>query len=411
MGRTGRKRDGHVHILLTRGKEEENFKRATRDHEFIQGEIESGKRFSYHHDLSPRIVPRDIECVVDRKVIEIPIENTQPEPSNRRLKAQGKQTKIIKKFLMPDGVKTGFVKASRIGRESDREDEEDDIPVEKESPAPDIPDPETGLLTQSEEKKLQRTYQTDWGGVDDGVLVVSPPRMDAFPDRQRTLTKTHHVRHGRATESMVRILQKMRDMDEEAIKRYKSNLDMTLVVPPPEPTKKLLTKAFKPVVPRMRPGLSERPSNAPKQRQTSVSKRKRKSASPPDVDMADAPPMIDLVSSQEEDDDVRMASGASAAPSDTDSDVGVPKRRRRFVTSTSGGGDDDEEGEDFPDVGQMLEKWAPKKTIMLPPKKTVNRLPKNLRGKPVPIPVPISVPKTTLNRAKRGKRVVSSDDE
>jgi len=407
MGRTGRKRDGHVHILLTQGKEEENFKRATRDHEFIQGEIESGKRFSYHHDLSPRIVPRDIECVVDRKVIEIPIENTQPEPSNRRSKAQGKQTKIIKKFLMPDGVKTGFVKASRIGRESDREDEEDDIPVEKESLAPDIFDPETGLLTKSEEKKLQRTYQTDWGGVDDGVLVISPPRMDAFPERQRTLTKTHHVRHGRATESMTRALQKMRDMDEEAIKRYESNLDMTLVAPPPEPAKKLLTKAFKPVVPRMRPGLSERPSNAPKQRQTSVSKRKRKSASPPDVDMADAPPMIDLVSSQEDDDDVRMASDASTAPSDTDSDVGVSKRRRRFVTSTSGGGDDDEGGEDFPDVGQMLEKWAPKKTIMLPPKKTVNRLPKNLRGKPAPIPAP----KTTLNRAKRGKRVVSSDDE
>jgi len=406
MGRTGRKRDGHVHILLTRGKEEDNFKKATRDHEFIQGEIESGKRFNYHHDLSPRIVPRDIECVVDRKVIEIPIEGTQLEPSKRRSKAQGKQAKIIKKFLMPDGVKTGFVKASRIGRESDKEDEED-IPVERESPVPDIIDPETGLLTKSEEKKLQRTYQTDWGGVDDGVLVISPPRMDAFPERQRTFTKTHHVRHGRATESMVRALQKMRDMNEEAIKKYESNLDMALAAPLPEPAKKPLTKAFKPVVPRMRPGLSERPSNTPKQRQTSVSKRKRKSTSPSDVDMADAPPMIDLVSSQEEDDDVHMASDAGTAPSDMDSDVGVPKRRRKFVASTSGGGDEEEEGEDFPDVGQMLEKWAPKKAIMLPPKKTVNRLPKNLRGKPVPIPVP----KATLNRAKRGKRVVSSDDE
>lgn len=407
MGRTGRKRDGHVHILLTQGKEEENFKRATRDHEFIQGEIESGKRFNYHHDLSPRIVPRDIECVVDRKVIEIPIENTQLDPPKRKSKAQGKQTKIIKKFLMPDGVKTGFVKASRLGKESDIEDEEDDIPVEKESLAPDILDSETGLLTKSEEKKLQRTYQTDWGGVDDGVLVISPPRMDAFPERQRTLTKTHHVRHGRATESMARALQKMHDMDEETIKKYKSNLDMTLAAPPPEPAKKLLTKAFKPVVPRKKPGLSERPSNTPKPRQTSVSKRKRTSVSPSDVEMADAPPMIDLVSSQEEEDDVRMASNASTVSSDTDSDVGVSKRRRKFVTSTSGGGGDEEEGEDFPDVGQMLEKWAPKKTIMLPPKKTVNRLPKNLRGKPVPIPVP----KATLNRAKRGKRVVCSDDE
>lgn len=407
MGRTGRKRDGHVHILLTQGKEEENFKKATRDHEFIQGEIESGKRFNYHHDLSPRIVPRDIECVVDRKVIEIPIENTQLDPPKRKSKAQGKQTKIIKKFLMPDGVKTGFVKASRLGKGSDIEDEEDDIPVEKESLAPNILDSETGLLTKSEEKTLQRTYQTDWGGVDDGVLVISPPRMDAFPERQRTLTKTHHVRHGRATESMARALQKMHDMDEETIKKYKYNLDMTLAAPPPEPAKKLLTKAFKPVVPRKGPGLSERPSNTPKPRQTSISKRKRKSTSPSDVEMADAPPMIDLVSSQEEEDDVRMASNASTVYSDTDSDVGVSKRRRKFVTSTSGGGGDEEEGEDFPDVGQMLEKWAPKKTIMLPPKKTVNRLPKNLRGKPVPIPVP----KATLNRAKRGKRVVCSDDE
>ncbi|KAG0635729.1 hypothetical protein HOY80DRAFT_1004045 [Tuber brumale] len=415
MGRTGRKRDGHVHILLTQGKEEDNFKRATRDHEFIQGEIESGKRFNYHHDLSPRIVPKDIECVVDRKVIEIPTENTQPEPPKRKLKGKGKQTKITKKFLMPDGVKTGFVKASRIGKESDQEDEEDDTPVEKESPAPDILDPETGLLTRSEEKKLQRTYQTDWSGADDGVLVVNPPRADAFPERQRTLTKTHHVQHGRATKSMSRALQRMHGMDEEAIQKYKTNLDMTLVAPPPEPARKLLTKAFKPVVPRNRPGLSERPGNALKLRQTFVSKRKRGSTSPPDVEMADAPPMIDLVSSQEDDDDVRMTSDANTTSNDTDSDDGVSKRRRKFATGTSEDDDGEEEGEDFPDVGQMLEKWAPKKTIMLPPKKTimlppkktVNRLPKNLRGKPVPIPVP----KATFSRAKRGKRAVFSDDE
>ncbi|CUS06776.1 unnamed protein product [Tuber aestivum] len=400
MGRTGRKRDGHVHILLTQGKEEDNFRRATRDHEFIQGEIESGKRFNYHHDLSPRIVPRDVECTVDRKVIEIPTENTEPGPPKRKSAAKGKQTKITKKFLMPDGVETGFVKASRIGKESDLEDEEDDIPVEKESPAPDIPDPETGLLTKSEEKKLQRTYQTDWSGADDGVLVVNPPRTDAFPERQRTLTKTHHVRHGRATKSMARALQRMHNMDEEAIKKYQSNLDMTLVAPPPQPPRKLLTKPFKPVTPRNRTGLSERPSNAPKLKQTFVSKRKRESASPPDVEMADAPPMIDLVSSQEED-DVPMASDANADSSGTDSDVGVSKRRRKFVTDTSEDDDGEEGGEDFPDVGQMLEKWAPKKAIMLPPKKTVNRLPRNLRGKPVL--------KATFSRTKRRK--VVSDDE
>ncbi|PWW74458.1 P-loop containing nucleoside triphosphate hydrolase protein [Tuber magnatum] len=403
MGRTGRKRDGHVHILLTRGKEEENFRRATRDHEFIQGEIESGKRFNYHHDLSPRIVPRDIECIVDRKVIEIPIENTQPEPPKRKSNGKGKQTKIIKKFLMPDGVKTGFVRASRIGKESDKEGEEDDIPVEKEPPAPDITDPETGLLTKSEEKKLQRTYQTDWSGVDDGVLVVNPPRTDAFPERQRTLTKAYHVRHGRPTKSMAAALQRMHDMDEEAIKKYQSNLDMTLVAPPPRPARKLLREAFKPVTPRNRPGLSERPGNAPKLGQAFVSKRKRESASPPEVEMADAPPMIDLVSSQGEDDDVRMASDANTVSSGTDSDVRVSKRRRKPVTRTSEGDGSEEGGEDFPDVGQMLEKWAPKKTVMLPPKKTVNRLPRSLRGKPVP--------KAASNRAKKGKGVVSSDDE
>ncbi|RPA96135.1 P-loop containing nucleoside triphosphate hydrolase protein [Choiromyces venosus 120613-1] len=420
MGRTGRKRDGHVHILLTQGKEEENFKKATRAHEFIQGEIESGKQFNYHHDLSPRIVPRDIECVVDRKVIEIPTENTQPEPAKQKTKGKGKQTKITKKFLMPDGVITGFMKASRIGKGSvEEDDEEDDILFGKESLAPDIIDPEAGLLTRSEEKKLQRTYQTDWSGVDDGVLVVSPPRIDAFSERQRTLTKTHHVRHGRATKSMARALQRMHDMDEEAIEKYKSNLDMTLVATPPEPAKKPLTKAFKPVIPRNRPGLSERSSNAPKPRQTSVSKRKRNSTtSPPDVEMAEAAPMIDLVSSQDEDEDedVRMASDTNTISSGTDSDVGVIKRRRKLATGTSEDDDDDdgeegdekeEEGEDFLDVGQMLEKWAPKKTIMLPPKKTANKLPKHLRAKPAPMPVP----KATFSRAKRVKRVVCSDDE
>ena len=118
MGRTGRKRAGNIVLLLMRGKEEENFAKAKDNYEQMQKMIANGDRFNFRHDLSTRIIPRDITPVVDKRIVDIPTENTQdpslPEPKRRQ--AKGKR-KPAKKFHMPDGVETGFRKASNLNGE------------------------------------------------------------------------------------------------------------------------------------------------------------------------------------------------------------------------------------------------------------------------------------------------------
>ncbi len=107
MGRTGRKRAGNIVVLMMRGKEEDDFKQAEDNYQKMQVKISSGKEFNFHDELSPRIVPREIVPAVDKRVVGIPIENTQAgsvEPTRRRAKAK----KPPKKFHMPDGVETGF---------------------------------------------------------------------------------------------------------------------------------------------------------------------------------------------------------------------------------------------------------------------------------------------------------------
>jgi ATP-dependent DNA helicase MPH1 len=115
MGRTGRKRAGNIVLLLMRGKEENDFEKAKDNYEKMQKIIENGDRFQYRHDMSTRIVPKEIIPEVDKRFIDIPPENTQdtslPEPKRRASKAKKRPPK---KFNMPDGVETGFRKATKL---------------------------------------------------------------------------------------------------------------------------------------------------------------------------------------------------------------------------------------------------------------------------------------------------------
>ena len=219
MGRTGRKRAGNIVVTLMRGKEEKSFEQAKDNYEKMQQMIAAGTRFNFHDDTSPRIVPKDIQPMVDKKIIEIPLENTQPElPEPKR---RGKAPKRPpKKFHMPDGVRTGFVKASRMDGDDSEEGSEDDArlastPIRRRSPVDveDIPSLSEVLLTASDEKELERSYQ-DVGG--DTPQIVDLPRFDVFPALQRTLRRTKHCRHGRATKRLVNLLNAMHNMDEVA---------------------------------------------------------------------------------------------------------------------------------------------------------------------------------------------------
>jgi ATP-dependent DNA helicase MPH1 len=126
MGRTGRKRAGNIVLLLMRGKEEESFAKSKDNYEQMQKMIASGTRFNFRHDLATRIIPKDISPTVDKRHVDIPLENTQnhslPEPKRRHSKAKKKSAK---NFHMPDGVETGFLKASMLAKDGgDSEDSE-----------------------------------------------------------------------------------------------------------------------------------------------------------------------------------------------------------------------------------------------------------------------------------------------
>lgn len=221
MGRTGRKRAGNIVVTLMRGKEENNFIRAKDNYEKIQSEIAAGTRFAFHDESSRRIVPKAIQPAVDKKVIDIPPENTQtdlPEPTKRRKAPK----RPAKKFHMPDNVRTGFVKASKIDGASGSERESDTPEMRrlKVSPEP-IPPLREVILNAKEKETLERSYLDVKGDTDQ---VVAVPSMDAFSDLQRSLRPVQNVGHGRRTRQVVTLLGKIHILNYASIAQYEHNL-------------------------------------------------------------------------------------------------------------------------------------------------------------------------------------------
>ena len=227
MGRTGRKREGRVVWLQMQGKEQDDAVRAMDNYEKMQELIASGERFDFHFDRSRRIVPKDIQPVVDKRAVEIPIENTQrtasdflPVPTK---KGRGKLPKRPpKKFHMPDGVITGFTKVSKLGQES--EEEEDEIVEE----AATIPLLDDILLSAKEMTELERRYQS-FAGEDEDVT-IAPPVLNRHLHLQRTLRKTKHVSHGSRSRAFARTMAAISSIDDEAVQKQddmfeKSNLE------------------------------------------------------------------------------------------------------------------------------------------------------------------------------------------
>ena len=227
MGRTGRKRAGNIVVTLMRGKEENNFTKAKDNYQKMQAEIASGARFNFHDEESKRIVPKEIQPVVDKKCIEIPVENTQaelPEPKRR-----GKPPKRPpKKFHMPDGVRSGFVKASRMDNSSGDEGHRDKERLGRarnleQAPeaAVDIPALDQVLLTSKEEKAFEKRY-LDIGTTESQI--IDCPRMDAFPELQRKLRPTKTIGHGRRTFRTVEMLNAMSRSNDQPFDKYESLL-------------------------------------------------------------------------------------------------------------------------------------------------------------------------------------------
>ncbi|OQN97795.1 hypothetical protein B0A48_16116 [Cryoendolithus antarcticus] len=237
IGRTGRKRVGRVVLTLMRGKEENDFAKAKDNYSHIQKTIADVKKYAYRDDQSPRILPKEVQPVVVKRVVDIPLENSQPVDLNekaRKQRGRGKVKRPPKKFHMPDNVRTGFVSAKKLG--SGGEDTEEEVASKvvkkkaatkpkKRAPSPEpepaqIPYLDDVTLNDDQQRELERKYaQTN--DMSDNT-VVQAPDPSRFPDSLRVLTSTKYLRHGRASHAVSKALQAIRAIDEDKVERMKS---------------------------------------------------------------------------------------------------------------------------------------------------------------------------------------------
>ncbi|KAL1841510.1 hypothetical protein VTJ49DRAFT_7001 [Mycothermus thermophilus] len=201
MGRTGRKRAGNIVLLLMKGKEEDKFMEAKDNYYKMQQLICDGASFNFRHDISTRIIPRDIRPEVDKRLVEIPIENTQnpglPEPKKNPSKLKKKPTK---KFHMPDGVETGFMKASAFARPAGKTPNVPPPPAETDFLA-DVPPLEKVLLSKADTARFERLYKSLPKDPYSKAKELGLDHIDlgAHPAAQRALRPAVHVKHGEYT--------------------------------------------------------------------------------------------------------------------------------------------------------------------------------------------------------------------
>lgn len=209
MGRTGRKRSGQIVLLLMKGKEEDAFAKSKDNYEKMQKLICEGSRFNFRFDLSTRIVPRDIRPEVDKRHVEIPIENTQdpslPEPKKRRAPAKKMPPK---KFHMPDGVETGFQSVKDFMNPGGKKAPPRKKQVVRVDEVTEIPPLASVLLNEIQLGELKRSY-CNLPFVRDTIEETEMPDLMAHPRFQRRLSATANFGHGRRTERYVGLMKKM----------------------------------------------------------------------------------------------------------------------------------------------------------------------------------------------------------
>lgn len=209
MGRTGRKRAGNITLLLMKGREEEQFRKAKDNYETMQRFICEGTRFNFRNDLSSRIIPRDVKPEVDMRLMEIPVENTQdtslPEPK-KSTAARKKATQ--KKFNMPDGVITGFVKASEFGRPTSAGAKPRlKQPLETEDLV-EIPALRAVLLNNLQMDELNYAYR-NLPSRHRSQEDITGPDLTANPKAQRKLSPVVKLQHGMHTKRYVKLFKRL----------------------------------------------------------------------------------------------------------------------------------------------------------------------------------------------------------
>ncbi|KAF2717418.1 P-loop containing nucleoside triphosphate hydrolase protein [Polychaeton citri CBS 116435] len=241
IGRTGRKRVGRVCLLLMKTKEVDDYAKAKDNYAWIQRSIADPSKYNYHDDRSPRVLPATSKPEVDKRVIDIPIENTQPVDLNekgRRGKGKGRQKRPPKKFHMPDGVQTGFVNASRLDSDNEEDAQTNTIARSKsvrktvtkstKAKAEPVPEPVQVpflgdvVLNQAQQKDLERRYARTADRDEDNT--ISAPDPSRFPEAMLNPGRIRYMHHGRAAKSTARALQAVQSVNDDTLERWKGFL-------------------------------------------------------------------------------------------------------------------------------------------------------------------------------------------
>ena len=223
MGRTGRKREGKIVMLQMQGKEENDAMKAKDSYERMQEIIANGTQFNFHEEISRRILPSDVRPVVDRRVVDIPIENSQqdwlPEPKKGR-----RSKKPPKKFHMPDNVLTGFVTAGKMDEEIvPKARKKKAVHIYPSEEVFDFPPLESILLNEKANQDLERRFQTVFD--DDDSPMIGELDLGHCYEHQRVLTHTHLFNSpGRVTQSFVGTMQRMHDVDNDRLDAFRQSL-------------------------------------------------------------------------------------------------------------------------------------------------------------------------------------------
>ncbi|ORY28004.1 hypothetical protein BCR39DRAFT_536112 [Naematelia encephala] len=125
IGRTGRKRDGQVHVLMSEGREDANWDTAQQNHREIQEEILHSRNLELFEDVEPLLPDGRIPPCVEQ---EMPVDPWDPEDqkSKRKLHAtersntENKPSKKQRGHEVPDGANEGFKSVSELLRDSAR---------------------------------------------------------------------------------------------------------------------------------------------------------------------------------------------------------------------------------------------------------------------------------------------------
>lgn len=180
IGRTGRKRDGYVHVLLAEYREELNFEKAKNSHKDVLKSIWKGVDYELYGDVK-RLLPENAKPTCIEKVMDIqPYDRGLAEAAAAkapRSPTRGKKRKRNDDVRrnMPEGVAGGFQSVADMMKKKSRkklkpmtesdieaagEDDEDDLALEAGFSAPSLRRANTDVpegSKKSAKKTLRKT--------------------------------------------------------------------------------------------------------------------------------------------------------------------------------------------------------------------------------------------------------------